>query len=939
MDKKNDFLFPDNATFLEKLYFLYIEDPSKVDKSFRRYFDNMRTSTTPNKSVDGIGKTQIYQANESTVTHSDKLQPGITTSADEILLLKAEYMISHYRERGHLLAQLDPLDLEKTPNKKDLKLRYVDFGFKESDLELVVELTKPICGIRLYTIHDLISALDTLYSGSIGSEFDHVENFAEREWLYEHVENINILSDITDDKKKSLLTELIKVKDFEYYLHTKFPGAKRFSIEGGEASILSLKEIITFFSYSGTEEIHIGMAHRGRLSTLTSVMQKPYHAIFAEFIEQNIDSAHKVAGDVKYHMGYSSKYIVDDNHTTHLSLAFNPSHLEAVNPVLSGRVKAKQDVLGDTECQKVMGILIHGDAAFCGQGVVAESLAMRGLAGYDVGGIVHIVINNQIGFTANSWDCHAGRYATEFAKIADAPIIHVNGDDIEAVTMATILACRYKQRYKKDIVIDIVCYRQYGHNEGDEPMFTHSVMYNVIRAKESTGMLYAQKLIANNVLSEAEFNEIQHHFKAFLDSEYELAKSHTHRIQAFEGKWEGYHRFDTRMIETGISKELFKKIIDKICAYPKDFDVHPKIAKLLEKRRILPEAGYVIDWATAEQLAFASILLEEIPIRLSGEDSGRATFGYRNAVLHSQTSNNRFIPLNHLSKSQGGFTVIDSLLSEYAVLGFEYGYSLVDPQRLVIWEAQYGDFANTAQVIIDQFISSGETKWLRMSGLVLLLPHGYDGQGPEHSSARIERYLQLAGHDNMVIVNPSNPASYFHILRRQVHTKAKKPLIIFTPKYMLRAKEFVSSFADITNGTSFSTIIDDTIKKDKVKRVIFCSGKIYYDLIDKRTLDKINHIALIRIEQLYPFPSKMLEEIIKSYKGVKEFVWCQEEHSNMGAWNFVRPIIEEIISKLCKNKELIYIGRDEAASPATGAANLHHLEKKQYMNKALTIRK
>ncbi len=934
IDRYDDGIFSCGSIFIEELYDLYLKNPDNVDPSWRAYFDSFKDKEILHRASWEKNGPKIIGLEDSAPVENKKIENKADIS--EIISLKAEFLISSYRERGHYITNLDPLGLEKVKTKNDISLNHSDFGFSKDDLESKVTLKNPINDKTEYIVKDLIYSLDEIYCNKIAIELEHIEDFAERNWLYENIENPGRIKSLNQSDKKKILQDLIEVEDFENYLHTKFQGAKRFSIEGGEGSIVALLEIIEIFVQNGIKDALIGMAHRGRLNTLTKIMKKPYHAVMAEFLEGSFDDSLGIAGDVKYHMGYSSQYKLAEGKSVNLSLAFNPSHLEAINPILAGRVRAKQDMLLDVKKQLVLGILIHGDAAFCGQGVVAESLAMRGLEGYDVGGIVHLVINNQIGFTANSWDVHAGRYATEFAKIAGAPIFHVNGDDVESIIIATNLACFYKEKFKKDVVLDIVCYRKYGHNEGDEPMFTQGVMYNVIHQKISPANIYAEKLISENIISKSDHILIKQNFKKFLDSEYDKSKTYKVEMQAFDGIWKDYKRSDDRIIKTSIAHKEIINIAEKICSYPKDFAINLKIAKLLEKRKETINSGKDIDWASAEQIAFASILLDQFPIRLSGEDSGRATFGHRNSVLHSQDSYDKYLPLNHLADNQAKYEVYDSLLSEYGVMGFEYGYSITDPRKLVIWEAQYGDFTNTAQVIIDQFIVSGETKWLRMSGLVMLLPHGYEGQGPEHSSARIERFLQLAAEDNMVIVNPSSPASYFHILRKQILSKVRKPLIIFTPKQMLRQKLFVSNIEDFTELSSFHNVIDDDIiSKDKVKKLIICSGKVYYDLLANR-INK-EDIALIRIEQLYPFPSIELEKLIKQYKNVSQIVWCQEEHKNMGPWSFVSPILSSIIKNIFVNKDLLYIGRKESASPAAGYGALHKAEFAEYINNALKI--
>ena len=933
LDKDNDFLCPSGSIFIEELYNLYLKNPNSIDQSWKLYFDSLLDQSIAERASWERDRPTILGTAIDSVPKKEIVS---NQDGNEILSLKSQFLLQSYRAKGHYCSKLDPLELELIKTKKDIHLDFEAFDIKLEDLNNTIFLKQPLKNKTSYILKDLLTNLDEIYCNKIGIEIEHLESQEEKEWLYKNIENSENICTLNQMDKENILQDLIKIEGFENYLHTKFQGAKRFSIEGGESSLVSLKNIIEFFANIGTKEALIGMAHRGRLNSLTKIMQKPYHAVMAEFIESSFDESLNIAGDVKYHMGYSSSYESKEGKKIHLSLLFNPSHLEAVNPVLAGRVRAKQDMLKDTERESILGILIHGDAAFCGQGIVAESLAMRGLDGYDVGGIIHVVINNQVGFTANSWDVHASRYATEFAKIANAPILHVNGDDVESVILATNIACSYKHKFKKDVVLDIICYRKYGHNEGDEPMFTQGVMYNAIHKKLSPANLYAQDLIRKNIISQNDQSIIEQNFKQFLDLEFEKSKSYKVTMQAFEGIWKEYKRSDHESIQTSISKEQILDIAEKICSYPKDFVINSKIAKLLEKRKESIKIGREIDWASAEQLAFASILLQNIEIRLSGEDCGRATFGHRNSVLHSQNSYDKYLPLNNLSENQAKYEVYDSLLSEYGVLGFEYGYSITNPKKLVIWEAQYGDFTNTAQVIIDQFIVSSETKWLRMTGLVMLLPHGYEGQGPEHSSARIERFLQLAADNNMIIVNPSNPASYFHILRQQILSKTRKPLIIFTPKQMLRHKLFISNLEDFTDNSSFHNLIDDqVVNKEKVKKLIICSGKVYYDLILNRTNEE--DIAIIRIEQLYPISLQELENIIKQYSNIKEICWCQEEHKNMGAWSFISPILNDVIKKVFPNKDLLYTGRKESASPATGYSALHKAELVQYINEALKI--
>jgi len=632
--------------------------------------------------------------------------------------------------------------------------------------------------------------------------------------------------------------------------------------------------VIELSALAGASEAVLGLAHRGRLSTLTKVMQKPYRAVLSEFMgTSSVPLAIGVSGDVKYHMGFSSDKVINDNKTIHLSLTPNPSHLEAVNPVVAGKVRAKQDCM-DRDRSSVVGILVHGDAAFCGQGIVAESLVMSGLKPYDVGGIFHLVINNQIGFTANAYDSRPGRYCTEVAKMVGAPILHVNGDEIESVVVATKIACDYRAKFGKDIVVDIICYRKYGHNEGDEPMYTQGLMYNVIKTKPTPGAVYAEKLAAQSTISGEYFAQLKQEFKAHLDEEFSQVESYKPRAQWLEGHWSGLERKDDNKLETGVDKSGLTKLVSSLCTIPESFKANKKLLKLFAGRVDTVNTGKPIDWATAEQLAFATLLEEGTPIRMTGQDAGRGTFSHRHAVLHSQEDRSIYEPLNNISNKQSFFEVADSNLSEYGVLGFEYGYSLVDPKKLVIWEAQFGDFANGAQVVIDQFISSGEQKWGRYAGLVMLLPHGYEGMGPEHSSARLERYLQLCAEHNMQVCVPSTPAQVYHMLRRQMLQPFRKPLIVMTPKSLLRHRLATSTKEELTQG-HFHTIIPevDDINVNDATRVVLCSGKVYYDLLQQRREKSLNHVAIFRVEQLYPFPEGALKELLAQYKNANEVIW------------------------------------------------------------------
>lgn len=921
---KTDFLFGANAVFIEELYQQYLKSPSSVDSSWHQYFATIQGQSKSEASW-GI-KTKIILPPEQKAK-----PPSVTESNSDQSYFKAKFLIEAYRERGHFFTTLDPLGLEKPIDQSSLKLAAEDVGLGEDTINLRGEYF----GLNECTTQELLQILRRSYAQNIGVEFSHVTSLDERNWLYEQIENHATNRNITKEEQIEFLQHLVEIEGLEQYLHVKFPGAKRFSIEGGDTSIVALIKAIEFAASKNISDVVIGMAHRGRLSTLAKVLGKPYRAILAEFMgTYAFPPELNVSGDVKYHMGYSSDKTTKNNNKIHLSLCPNPSHLEAVNPVVAGKARAEQDAIKDTSRDQVMGILIHGDAAFAGQGVVAESIAMSGLEHYNIGGLFHLVINNQIGFTTNPKDSRPGRYATEVAKIIGAPIIHINGDDVEAVAFATKIASEYRYKFKKDFVLDIVCYRKYGHNEGDEPMYTQAVMYNIIKDKKTPAAVYANYLVTNNIITEGDYESRKTEFKAILDNEYEEAKSYKPKAQWLEGRWSQYQRpTNIHMpIITGCDIDKLKELGTKLCNIPSDFALNPKLTKLFEQRKNTLAAGLPIDWATGEQLAFATLLSENIPVRLSGQDAGRGTFSHRHSVLHSQIDDSCYIPLNNLSETAAKYEVVDSNLSEYAVLGFEYGYSLVNPKHLVIWEAQFGDFSNGAQIMFDQFISAAETKWLRMSGLVLLLPHGYEGQGPEHSSARLERFLQLCAEDNIQVANPTTPASLFHILRRQIHRNFRKPLVIMSPKSLLRHKFAVSMLSDLASNTSFSPMLEDPKANEmqsKAKRIVICSGKVYYDLLEMRDAQNLE-VALIRIEQYYPFDESYLATILAKYKAAKEFIWCQEEPKNMGAWTFIKPFLEKTI-----NDVIQYAGRPESASPATGYLSVHNKEQETLVKQAL----
>tara|TARA_B110000503_G_C7171175_1_gene424341 strand:- start:3407 stop:6217 length:2811 start_codon:yes stop_codon:yes gene_type:complete len=929
--KQTSFLFGSNSVFIEELYQQYLKDSASVDSSWVEFFSN-QNDIFPLKSTSRvIIKDSIKDKANNVVALSGNLAENS---------LRAKFMIMAYRKHGHYLADLDPLSLEVKKERIDLKLTLEDFGFTEETLSEIIDVTGEFGDITKCTVEQLFEILNRTYSGSIAVEFAHVENNIEQKWLYDQLESANTNSMFSLEDKKRMLKDLVEVESFEQYLHTKFSGAKRFSVEGGDASIVCLEAVINLSAEDGAEEAVLGLAHRGRLSTLTKVMQKPYGAVLSEFMGTSafpMDLG--ISGDVKYHMGFSSDKVTPTGRKIHLSLTPNPSHLEAVNPVVAGKVRAKQDLLG-RDRKKVVGILVHGDTAFCGQGVVAESLVMSGLKPYEVGGIFHLVINNQIGFTANAYDSRVGRYCTEFAKIVGAPIIHVNGDDIEAVIVATKIACDYRAKFGKDVVVDIICYRKYGHNEGDEPMYTQAEMYNVIKQKPTPAAIYAEKLISQSEIEEDYYSQLKAEFKTYLDKEFAQVENYKPIAQWLEGNWSGFDRSGQNKIKTGVEKSALLKMCKDLCTIPKSFSINNKIAKLLSARAESVSKAGLLDWATAELLAYGTLLKEGIPVRMTGQDVGRGTFSHRHAVLHSQTDKSIYEPLNNLSEDQAFFEIADSNLSEYGVLGFEYGYSLVNPNQLVIWEGQFGDFCNGAQIIFDQFISSSETKWLRMSGLVCLLPNGMEGQGPEHSSARLERFLQLCAEDNMQVVYPTTPASIFHLLRRQLLRNFRKPLIIMSPKSLLRHKLAVSDISEFDENTSFVPVIDEIdkeIKASVVKTIIFCSGKVYYDLLEARREQEIRDIAIIRLEQLYPFEKDIIVKIIQKYSKATNYIWCQEEPKNMGGWIYVKAYMEGALKQAGIKKAIKFVGREEASSPAVGYLYVHNKQQEALVKEALDM--
>jgi 2-oxoglutarate dehydrogenase E1 component len=779
----------------------------------------------------------------------------------------------------------------------------------------------------------------------------HISDPEQAAWLKERIEGYGKEIAFTRQGRRAILNKLVEAEGFEKFLHVKYMGTKRFGLDGGEALIPAMEQIIKRGGALGVKEIAIGMPHRGRLSVLANVMGKPYRAIFNEFQggsfkPEDVDGS----GDVKYHLGASSDREFDGN-VVHLSLTANPSHLEAVNPVVLGKVRAKQDQQNDTERRAVLPVLLHGDAAFAGQGVVAECFGLSGLRGHRTGGTIHIVVNNQIGFTTAPHFSRSSPYPTDIALMVEAPIFHVNGDDPEAVVHAAKVATEFRQKFCKDVVIDIFCYRRFGHNEGDEPMFTNPQMYNRIKRHKSTLQLYTERLVEDGLIPEGEIDDMKAAFQAHLNEEFEAGKEfRPNKADWLDGRWKAMKPKEGEQYQRGqtwISSATLADIGEALTRAPSDFDLHKTVARQLAAKAKMFETGEGFDWATAEALAFGSLLLEGFPVRLAGQDSARGTFSQRHSALVDQTTEERYYPLNHIRAGQARYEVIDSMLSEYAVLGFEYGYSLAEPNALVMWEAQFGDFANGAQIMFDQFISSGESKWLRMSGLVCLLPHGFEGQGPEHSSARLERFLQMSAEENWIVANCTTPANYFHILRRQMHRDFRKPLILMTPKSLLRHPLCISRAEDFTDGSTFHRVLWDDAQKgnsdtqlkpdDQIRRVVMCSGKVYFDLLAERDARGIDDVYLLRLEQLYPLPSQSLRQELARFPKA-EMIWCQEEPKNQGAWFYIEPNLEWVLNQLgAEHTRPRYVGRNASASPATGLASRHKAQQEALVNEALSF--
>jgi len=964
-----------NAAYIAELHARWVSDPGAVDPSFAAVFAAMddeavavlhdasgaswaprsgltqeQEAAAPSRSAapSAAPRAAAKPAGDAAPASTEQLRAAADDS------LRAMQLIRAYRVRGHLEARLDPLGLQIPKPHKDLDP--ATYGFSSGDLDRPIYLGRAVSvllGTEIASVRQITEALRTAYCGPIGVEFMHVQDPAQREWLQERIEGSRWRDSFDRDAKKAILRHLDEAEGFEAFCQKRYVGTKRFGLEGGEVTIPALHTIIEQAARDGVNTVAIGMPHRGRLNTLVNIVRKPYQAVFSEFAGASFKPDDvQGSGDVKYHLGTSTD-IELAGHPVHISLQPNPSHLEAVDPVVIGKVRAAQDAVSEPgsppDRVSAMGILLHGDAAFAGQGLVYETMAMSQLIGYRTGGTVHVVVNNQIGFTTVSAHAYSGLYCTDIAKSVQSPILHVNGDEPEAVVFCARLCAEFRKRFAADIVLDIVCYRRYGHNESDEPAFTQPTMYKAIRARPTTRTLYAERLAREGVVSSDEAKAGWEAFQAQLEDAYKAAQSYRpNKADWLEGNWAGMRRPGEKGAgddeATGVPLDVLKQVGRALGSVERGFNVNPKIARQLDAKLAMFDSGEGIDWATGEALGFGTLLLEGHRVRLSGEDCQRGTFSQRHAVLIDQINQNEYVPLNNIRPAdQGGqanIEIYNSLLSEFGVLGFEYGYSLADPKTLVLWEAQFGDFANGAQVIIDQFIASGETKWLRMSGLVMLLPHGYEGQGPEHSSARMERYLQLCAENNMQVCNITTPANYFHALRRQQKRTYRKPLIIMTPKSLLRHKLAVSPLGEMAAGTSFQTVIgeiDEIGAPAKVRRVVLCSGKVYYDLLAERRERGLSDIAIVRLEQIYPFPEEALARVLAPYKNA-EIVWCQEEPENAGSWTFVDRRIETVLRALgLKASRPVYTGRAAAASPATGLARTHATEQATLVRQALGV--
>jgi 2-oxoglutarate dehydrogenase E1 component len=965
-----------NADYIGNLAAKHAADPASVDAAWAEFFKSMGDSEAdarraangpswarkdwppqpvddltaaltgewpmaPAKDAKGTAEKITAKATEQNIQLTeDQIKRAVLDSIRALMIIRA------YRIRGHLAANVDPLGQRDTKNQPELDP--ASYGFAESDMDRPIFIDN-VLGLAHASMRQIMDIVKRTYCGTFALQYMHISDPEQAAWLKERIEGYGKEIAFTREGRRAILNKLVEAEGFEKFLHVKYMGTKRFGLDGGESLIPAMEQIIKRGGNLGVKDIVVGMPHRGRLSVLANVMGKPYRAIFHEFQggsykPEDVDGS----GDVKYHLGASSDRTFDGN-IVHLSLTANPSHLEAVNPVVLGKVRAKQDQMNDMDRTQVLPILLHGDAAFAGQGVVAECFGLSGLKGHRTGGTIHIIVNNQIGFTTAPAFSRSSPYPTDIALMVEAPIFHVNGDDPEAVVHAARVAIEFRQKFHKDVVLDIFCYRRFGHNEGDEPMFTNPAMYTAIKKHKTTLQIYTERLVADGLIPEGEIEDMKAAFQARLNEEMEVGKNFKpNKADWLDGRWSGFEREkdDYTPGATALKPDTMAEIGAALTRVPEGFDIHKTIARQLETKAKMFETGKGFDWATAEALAFGSLAVEGFPVRLSGQDCTRGTFSHRHSAFVDQTTEERHYPLNHIRAGQARYEVIDSMLSEYAVLGFEYGYSLSEPNALTLWEAQFGDFANGAQIMIDQFINSGESKWLRMSGLVMLLPHGYEGQGPEHSSARLERFLQMSANDNWIVANCSTPANYFHILRRQIHRTFRKPLVLMTPKSLLRHPMCISEAADFTTGSCFHRVLWDDAQKGnsdlklkpdaKIKRVVICSGKVYFDLLAERDRQGLDDVYLLRLEQFHPFPALSLVKELERFK-TAQVIWCQEEPKNQGGWTFVEPNLEWVLTRIgAKHHRAVYAGRAASASPATGLASRHKIEQEALVNDALT---
>jgi 2-oxoglutarate dehydrogenase E1 component len=933
----NTYLFGGNAPYVEELYENYLANPGSVPESWREYFDALQhvpavdgsnANDVPHQPVINAFAERAKAGGTKVVMASADVEMGRKRTA-------VQQLIAAYRNVGQRWADLDPLKRTERPAIPDLDPAF--YGFTDADLETVFDTSNTFFGKKNMPLRELMNALRETYCGTLGAEFMYTSEQSHKRWWQQRLESVRSKPNFSPEKKKNILENLTAAEGLERFLHTKYVGQKRFSLEGGESFIAAMDELIQAAGQRGVQEIVIGMAHRGRLNVLVNTMGKQPADLFAEF--DHTAPEELTSGDVKYHQGFSSD-VATPGGPVHLSLAFNPSHLEIVNPVVEGSVRARMDRRGDPKGKQVLPVLVHGDAAFAGQGVIQETLALAQTRGYTTGGTVHIVINNQIGFTTSDpRDTRSSVYCTDVVKMVEAPVLHVNGDDPEAVILAVQWALEYRMEFSMDIVIDIVCFRKLGHNEQDTPSLTQPLMYKKIATHPGTRKLYADRLAAQGLGATLGDDMVKAYRTALEAGKHKEDPVLTHFKNKFTVDWQPFlGKKWTDAADTALPMSEWKRLAERITTIPSSVTPHQLVRKVYDDRAAMGRGELPVDWGMGEHMAFASLVAGGYPIRLSGEDCGRGTFTHRHSVIHDQNrerwDEGNYVPLQHAADGQAPFTVIDSILSEEAVLGFEYGYASNDPNTLVIWEAQFGDFANGAQVVIDQFIASGEVKWGRVNGLTLMLPHGYEGQGPEHSSARLERFMQLAADTNMQIVQPTTASQIFHVLRRQMVRNLRKPLIIFTPKSLLRAKDAASPLVEFTKG-SFQTIIADSaeLNGEKVKRVIACSGKVYYDLVKKRAEKELTDVAIVRVEQLYPFPHKVFAAELKKYPNATDIVWCQDEPQNQGAWFFVQHYIHE---NMAAGQRLGYSGRAASASPAVGYSHLHQEQQKALVEGAFS---